>query len=903
MTDRVYTAPAEPNRVYLQFIEQIQTVIPFDSCIIYLARPEQASLSPIMATGILHTLPVLPYEAGDTVDTFMPYFTRIDPDAQAQLVIPAQDGDHLFGIVSVTCHRPQAYTPQHEHILQAMTSQLAMLVKTMHHNRTLLGAHNQLVAHVEEHRRQLGALQRLAAITSATANLDVMLTNALRETAEILHCEGAQILLPDDEMHYELVLHEPSLYGVTQAWPRRTWPLDGPGKVIDAYHTGESLYENDLLPPDTGVACRNALYSPLNTRRRTLGVLNLVNRTTGDFTTEHLELAETIARQIAVSISSAQKFAAERERADMLNLINHISQELYAILNQQALLDRACALIRKALHPHAVYVMQLDETRTRLNPEASAFTDPSFDKPANQAIAVLADSVIRDVIQSGQVQNIPDLRIGTEYVPLDESRRLQSCLIVPLRRSEENVGETVIGAVVLLSRRINAFSETDQDVLETLATQLSIALENARLYQQMQRRLLEQNIVYQIGQDLTAILNLPDLCNAVVRHMNRALSVSACMVELYEEKHRAIRVEADYRANHHRKPDGPLLTGAYLALDEHCAIAKAIHTRQPVTFYVDDPGIPACARGLLNDLGDHSQLIVPMVTGDNVIGVVEWLDQEPGRRFSADDIQLARTLVAQATIAIQNALLFTELEARARQLAEANTLRSQFLAMISHELRTPMNSIIGFSETIMEGLYGALNERQASRMDRIRENGYTLLALIDDLLDLSKIDAGRMILHTERIGLEGTIRATVQTLEAQLQAKGLAVVYDLNGDLPRVQADPQRLAQVITNLLSNAIKFTHAGSITITCRDVMRKNRRFVQTGVTDTGIGISKADQDYIFDEFRQVDSSSTRQYGGTGMGLAITKRLVEMMEGSIWVESELGQGSTFYFTLPVAI
>ncbi len=586
----------------------------------------------------------------------------------------------------------------------------------------------------------------------------------------------------------------------------------------------------------------------------------------------------------------------------MLTLINHISQELYAILNQQVLLRRAAELISEAIQPHAVYVLLLDDTGTWLQTAASAFTDPVFEKPAKQAVEVLSQSLVPETMHSGNAKIVVDLRLDTDYVPMDESHRLQSCLIVPLRRSMENGGEMMIGAITLLSMHINAFSDTDQDALETLATQVSIALENARLYQQMQRRLLEQSVVYQIGQDLTAILNLSELCNAVVQHMNRALNTSACMVELYEEQHRTIRVEADYRATYHRDAEGPVLTGAYLALDEHYAVAEAIRSRQPVVVYSDDPATPTAARVLLEDIGDHAQLVVPMIAGDYVIGAVEWIDQEQGRRFTEEDVQLARTLVAQATIAIQNALLFTELEDRARQLAEASKLRSQFLAMISHELRTPMNSIIGFSETIMEGLYGELNERQASRMERIRKNGYTLLALIDDLLDLSKIDAGRMALHMEHIGLAGTIRSTAQTMESQLHEKDLEIRFDIPDDLPRVMADPQRLAQIVTNLLSNAIKFTHSGSITIVCRVVKWHNRVFIQTDVIDTGIGISKTDQGYIFDEFRQVDSSSTRQYGGTGMGLAITKRLVELMGGAIWVGSELGKGSTFSFTLPAA-
>jgi signal transduction histidine kinase len=268
--------------------------------------------------------------------------------------------------------------------------------------------------------------------------------------------------------------------------------------------------------------------------------------------------------------------------------------------------------------------------------------------------------------------------------------------------------------------------------------------------------------------------------------------------------------------------------------------------------------------------------------------------------FSPDDIQLARTLVAQATIAIDNALLFRQLETRAAELAEANRLRSQFLANISHELRTPMNSIIGFSETLIDGVYGDLTEQQSSRLERIRRNGYNLLTLIDDLLDLSRIDAGRLALHPETITVQDAIATAIQRLRADADDKGLAVTVDIPGHLPRVRADPERLHQIIFNLLSNAIKFTPEGRVTVTARQIERQGRPFVETTVADTGIGISLADQAIIFDEFRQVDGSSTRAYGGTGMGLAITKKLVAMMGGSIWVESDLGHGSAFTFVLP---
>ncbi len=296
----------------------------------------------------------------------------------------------------------------------------------------------------------------------------------------------------------------------------------------------------------------------------------------------------------------------------------------------------------------------------------------------------------------------------------------------------------------ILSAGTDAFSDLERDALETLATQVSIALENARLYAQAQRRLLEQSIVHQIGQDLTAILDYHELSIAMVQHMNRALSTSGCLVGLYEPEHAAVRVTSQYRAPGHHDPGGASLVGTYLPLEVHAAIAHAIATRQPVTVYRNRPEFLPAAQALLEQTHDHSQLVVPMTVGERVLGVVDWTDDNPGRLFSSDDVQLARTLVAQATIAVENALLFQELETRAIELAEVHRLRSQFLATISHELRTPMNSIIGFSETLIEGLYGALNESQASRVQRIQRNGYSLLALIDDLLDLSKIDAGRI---------------------------------------------------------------------------------------------------------------------------------------------------------------
>jgi signal transduction histidine kinase len=906
MSERASGWPFDLDTALSDLIRQLRGIMPSDSGGVVLYDPQTALLVPraVWGTGARDPVSlalgegivgeVAARQRPERIDDMRadPRCVFIDPESRSELAVPVALGGTLWGVLNVESRQPRAFDDHDVAIAEALAEQLARLLAAGRDVVALAAQRDDLIDQMEARRRDTDALQRLATITSATVNLDEMLTHAVRETAELLDCEGAQLWLPN-HVAYVLEVHEPSLYGSAQAWPRGPWPLDGMGYLAHVYHTGTvhvTLRDSADLPLD----CRHALDCPLNTRNRTLGVLRLANQRVGLFTEAQIEIAQVIANQIAVSLGSAQRFAAERRRAEMMSQINRVSQELYATLDPQQLLDKAAQLIRAMLDQDAVYLFLVERDLVRLR--ATSLREEALALPAAYAIP-LGEGVVGRAIRVAEGQIVPDTR-QDEDCWLWRERRIQSCLAVPIRQ-----GEQVIGAIDVVSAQLNAFGELDRDALETLGTQIGIALENARLYDQIQRRLLEQGVVHQIGQDLTAILDFRALCETIVQRMNRALRASGCAVAIYEPQHATVRIEADHRLpEDHQAPNSPLLTGAYLALDDHPALAGAIRARQPVTVYRADPRASPEAQTLLEELGNHSQLVVPMVVGERVLGAVDWTDRTPGRVFTPEDIQLARTLVAQAAVAVDNALLFRELEERAAQLAEANRLRSQFLAVISHELRTPMNSIIGFSETLMEGLYGDLNERQSSRLDRIRQNGYQLLALIDDLLDLSKIDAGRMQLDLGAVSAHESLLTVAQTLGARATEKGLALSIQVDDDLPRVKADPQRLGQIIANLLSNAIKFTREGGITVTCETVNRQGRRYVQTRVADTGIGISHADQDYIFDEFRQVDSSSTRAYGGTGMGLAITRRLVELMGGTIWVESEPGKGSVFTFTLPVA-
>ncbi|NDJ78467.1 MAG: GAF domain-containing protein [Chloroflexi bacterium] len=911
MAERIFPPHLDTQETYdllLDTIRRVQHLIPFDSGGVMLYEPESQTLTPQVylceATNTPVPIPLGSGVIGRVAQRLEPELVNdmydhprtlfIDPASRAELAVPIAIDDTLLGVFNVESHHADTFTTAHLELLQALADQVAHTISAQRARDDLHAERQRLLEDRHARQRETEALQRLATITSATLNLNEMLSNALREAADFLGCEGAQLLVPD-HVTYQLRVHESSVYGLARTWPLDAWPLDGPGYLVDVYHTGYP-YISQTPPPDAGPHCRNVLACPLNTRSRTLGVLHLINQRSGRFNEAQIELAQTIANQVAVSMSSAQMFAAERRRADMMGQINRVSQEIYATLDVQVLLRKTAHGIHQVFGHEAVYILLLDPERQMVQVRACATSTPELNV-TNELVFPVTDGVIGRTIRTNRTQIVPDVRNDPDYFTLEPNRRLQSCLTVPLRE-----GEQAIGAIDILSTQINAFTDLERDALETLANQVSIALQNARHYDEAQRRLLEQSIVHQIGQDLTAILDYSELVQAMVQHMNRALNASGCLVGLYDPDRDVVHVEGDYRAPHHHETTETLSLGAELNLHNHHAMREAIATRRPVTVYRDDLDAPAAARALLENLGDSSQLILPMVAGDRVLGVVDWTDMSEGRVFTPSDIQLAQTLVAQATIAFDNALLFRELENRARQLAEANRLKSQFLATISHELRTPMNSIIGFSDTLLTGLYGELNEKQMSRLERIRRNGHGLLDLIDDLLDLSKIDAGRMELTFESVSIDSVVASVAQSMDAQAAERGLALHIAIPPDLPPLFADPQRTGQIVTNLLSNAIKFTHEGKITISATQTTRRGQPVVETTVADTGIGIRPEHQQIIFDEFRQADGSTTRTYGGTGLGLAICKRLVEMMDGAIWVESEFEVGSRFTFVLPVA-
>jgi signal transduction histidine kinase len=343
-----------------------------------------------------------------------------------------------------------------------------------------------------------------------------------------------------------------------------------------------------------------------------------------------------------------------------------------------------------------------------------------------------------------------------------------------------------------------------------------------------------------------------------------------------------------------------VLRGARIRLGEG-AMGKAAATRIPVQVsdMLDERGtVLERVRPILAQAGYRSMLAVPLLLEEQTFGGLVVYRPESGN-FSPEAVNLLQTFATQSTLAIQNARLFREIGEKGQQLEIASKHKSQFLANMSHELRTPLNAILGYTELIIDEIYGEVPEPIRDVLERVQQGGRHLLDLINDVLDISKMEAGQLTLSLNDYSMAEVVYTVSTAVEALAAEKGLALKVELAPELPLGRGDERRLAQVLLNLVGNAIKFTEAGAVQI---QVTATDGVFT-VAVADTGPGIAEAHQQTIFEEFQQADSSSTRLKGGTGLGLAIVKRIVEMHGGRVWVESSLGKGSTFWFTLPVRV
>jgi PAS domain S-box-containing protein len=398
----------------------------------------------------------------------------------------------------------------------------------------------------------------------------------------------------------------------------------------------------------------------------------------------------------------------------------------------------------------------------------------------------------------------------------------------------------------------------------------------------------------EVSQAVNSTLDLETVLSTIVTKAVQLSGTEAGTIYVFEEVRQEFRLRATYGMDEELIG---ALANQHIGLDEP-SIAAAIAQREPMQVADLKDQAPTAVNDIISRAGYHALLLAPLLRGQDIIGLLVVRRAAPGA-FPKSTADLLQTFADQSALAIQNARLFSEIEEKGKELAEASQHKSQFLANMSHELRTPLNAILGYTELIADGIYGQQSEKMLVVLKRLERNGKHLLGLINDVLDLSKIEAGQLVLELSDYSLEDIAQTVRSTLEPLAADKKLAFKVEVAAKLPPGHGDGRRLTQVLINLVGNAIKFTDVGEVVI---KATATDGSF-HLSVRDTGPGISAADQAKLFQEFQQADNAVTRKKGGTGLGLAISKRIIEMHGGKIWVESQLGQGSTFAFTLPVVV
>jgi signal transduction histidine kinase len=397
----------------------------------------------------------------------------------------------------------------------------------------------------------------------------------------------------------------------------------------------------------------------------------------------------------------------------------------------------------------------------------------------------------------------------------------------------------------------------------------------------------------EISQAVNSTLDLETVLNTIVSKATQLADTEAGAIYVYDPAGREFRLRATYGMT-----DELIAAVRDLHIEISGSIGEQTETHAPVQVADLRTMPPSRVNETMIKAGYRARLLVPLVAPDGIIGALVVRRRAPGE-FAKNTTDLLQTFAAQSVLAIQNARLFSEIGEKGRQLEVASQHKSQFLANMSHELRTPLNAILGYTELILDNIYGDIPDKARATLERIQANGKHLLGLINDVLDLSKIEAGQLSLSLVDYSIKDVVHNVYGAVESLATSKNLALKVDLPKELPQAHGDERRLTQVLLNLVGNAIKFTDTGEVAIRTSVA---NGSFT-VAVRDTGPGIAEQDQAKIFEEFQQADSSTTKQKGGTGLGLAIAKRIIEMHGGRLWVESKVGEGATFSFTVPVNV
>jgi signal transduction histidine kinase/CHASE3 domain sensor protein len=761
--------------------------------------------------------------------------------------------------------------------------------------------------------RQTATSEVLSVISRSTVELQPVLDTIVATAARLCHAEWATVYKLEPEGRYHLT----AATGNDDEFLRyiAQHPV-APGRATMAGRTaleGRTVHVHDVLedPEYTWAEAqikgkyRTLLGVPLLREYAVIGVIVLGRNIVRPFTDKQIELVTTFADQAVIAIENVRLFDEVQARTG----------DLTEALEQQT----ATSAILRVISTSPTEVQPVFETIVRnavalcgslfanvfrfdgelLHFVASHNVGPDYVELLQAKYPMRPDSsqVSGRAVLTRSVVQLEDALADPDYDHrFPTAMGWRRMLGVPMLRRGEPLGVIVVGWA-----EAGPVPKDQEELLKQFADQAVIAIENARLFDEVQARtrelsrsVAELRALSEVGRAVSASLDLDNVLRAIIANACSLARADGGTVHVLDEATDRFEMAAEVGMT-----AGLIrLIQSLPAHSENTLVGRAALRREPVQIEDAAQAEGYAPKEAVLAAGIRALLAVPMLREGLVIGGLIVTKKTPGA-FPAETIELLKSFAGQSALAIHNAKLFDELERKGQELAAASRHKSEFLANMSHELRTPMNAILGFTELIQDGIYGEVPAKVTAMLERIQANGRHLLGLINDVLDLSKIEAGQLKLENAEYALRDVVQTVQATTESLAAAKKLKLRIELPDVLPPARGDERRIAQVLLNLVGNAIKFTETGEVIVS---VAVDDATF-GIAVTDTGPGIPADEQQKIFEEFHQVDSSSTRKKGGTGLGLAISKRIVELHGGRIWVESEPGRGSSFRFVIPIQV
>jgi GAF domain-containing protein len=762
----------------------------------------------------------------------------------------------------------------------------------------------------ESLQQQTATADMLKVISRSTFDLQAVLKTLVESAAQLCDAYDSAIWRPDGDQLLLVAHHGPI--------PADTLPLIRGTVAGRTVLDGMALHIADLQTEDAEFpessenarrwAFRSILCVPLMREGVAIGTIALRRTEAQLFTERQVALLQTFADQAVIAIENARLFEEVEARteelseslqqqtatADVLKVISRSSFDLQTVLD--------------ALTASAARLCEADMAAITRPKGSTFYYATSYGFPADylefiRTVPLTAGrgSVMGRTLIEGNAVQVHDVLADPEYLYLDHQKKTgaRTFLGVPLLREGSPIG------VVLLARStVRPFTDKQIDLAETFADQAVIAIENVRLFDEVQAR------THELARSVAELRALDEVSRAVSSTLKLETvleTIIGCAVQL-SGSDSGIVYEFDEVAQTFQARGSHRITAEHLAIvraepirfDEG-AVGRAGATQEPVEVadIADERQFVAPqTRGLLVREGLRSLLAIPLVREQRILGGLVILRREAGA-FSPEIVATLQTFAAQSVLAIQNARLFSEIEDKSHQLQLASQHKSQFIASMSHELRTPLNAIIGLTEMMVTNAARFGTEKALEPLRRVNAAGTHLLSLINEILDLSKIEAGKLELNPEPVDLARLIDEVIGTAGQLAEKNKNRLIVQAQENLGALTSDSMRLKQILLNLLSNACKFTKEGEVALRVRKVT-DGRDWVELAVADTGIGMTTEQQAKLFQEFTQADSLTARRYGGTGLGLALSRKLARMMGGDVTVTSEPGKGSDFTLRLP---